>query len=312
MSFQPAFITANDVDVPSSIVNGARFQAKHSDAVDVYAAAMRRGDSFPCLIVVKKPAGYVILNGNQRFAAIQNLINDGFFKPDVAIGVLAIPPDTDALSLECILKSANATNGVPSSFDERIQHAIALVDKGVTIDEASRIHLVSRAALQSHVIAKRERRLLNEKGIRTELLNRSTLEAISKLGIDESSKVRVAKIATQRELKVDEVKAIVAKTLDAKSLEQRLEVLKAIEDDSQRQEAALKKAPAGSLSPTRHRRDKFIRSLDSLVMLLEAGNNGDPMASVDDLQLSGKSDLMRAKELAARLWNRLSLLGIAK
>lgn len=311
VAYTPCTITASEIDAATSLINGARWTAKVPDAIDRYILAMKRGDAFPRLIVVKKPAGYVILNGNQRFSAIQMLINEGFYEHDVQIGVYAIAPDTDSLTLDCILKSANETNGVASTYDERLAHAVALVrDKGVTIKEAANIHLVSTSTISAMIAADEERSFLAKNGVRTETLARASLQSIARLGPDESSKIRIAKLAVLQGLKSDDVKAAVSKVLDAKSLAERQSVIKSIEAESHRQNDALQQSAPGSLTPKRNRRDKFIRALDSLVTFLEAGNNGTPMASIDDLQLSGKSDLSRSKELSVRLVSRLSKIGV--
>lgn len=312
-SYETQFITVSEIDASTSLINGARWKAKVPDAIERYALAMRRGDTFPRLIVIRKPAGYVVLNGNQRFSAVQMLINDGYFEHDVPVGVYVVAPDTDSMTEECILKSANAVNGVPSSYEERMAHAIALVrNNGVKLKEAAELHLVSSSALSATIAADDEREFLKRNGISTETLPRSTLAAIGRLGPDESSKIKIAKLAINRGLKTDDVRAAVSKALDAKSISDRQSVIKAIEFDAQKQAEALQPSPAASLSPKRHRRDKFIRALDSIVSFLEAGNNGAPMSTVDDLQINGKADLARAKELSIRLISRLAKLGICQ
>jgi hypothetical protein len=126
-------------DAAKSLHNQARIATPLDDKrVDQYAEAMRRGEEFPPVIAHGKPGKYVIADGNHRLqASIRSK------KPIPMYHITG-----DARTIVLITFEANTRHGLPTSEDDRIQHALYLLENGANIPEAAAALNLSRKVVE--------------------------------------------------------------------------------------------------------------------------------------------------------------------
>ena len=125
--FHPS-VGTDQFDAEKSLRNQARLLAPLDQArVEQYSEAMRRGERFPPVIAHGSPSKYVIADGNHRLNAAR------LAKKPVAMYHIV----GDARTIVLITFEANTRHGLPTNEDERIQHALYLLDNGATIPEAA-------------------------------------------------------------------------------------------------------------------------------------------------------------------------------
>lgn len=122
-----AKLDPDDFDAEKSLKNQARFQPVDEKRVDTYAEAMRRGDQFPPVLAHGKQGKLIIADGNHRLQAA--------IKARRPLDAYVISGDPQTLVL--ITFEANARHGLPSSEDERTQHALYLMDNGASVKSAA-------------------------------------------------------------------------------------------------------------------------------------------------------------------------------
>lgn len=136
-------LPVEDVDQKASLSNQARRDPLDKETRRVYAEAIKAGAVFPPLVGYRKPNGLVvILDGNHRFFA------------GVTIGVsfvaCYIVQTSDQLLLTDMLASANATlNGKEAANDDRLRHAMRLIDAGYPKAHAARLTGVAKTSLSN-------------------------------------------------------------------------------------------------------------------------------------------------------------------
>lgn len=122
-----------EIDMVASITNQSRFEPIDQPTVDRYVAALEDGAFFPSIIVrqvkATKTTQLVVLGGNHRARAH---LDAGRTTIDAW---LVTCDDLTALELAY---GDNATHGLAPTENERIAHALVLVDRGRTASEAAR------------------------------------------------------------------------------------------------------------------------------------------------------------------------------
>ena len=141
-------VTQGEIDEKASRHNSARQESFDSQLCDEYAAAMRDGATFPCIVCVQVDGAkeLVIAGGNHRHAAARKL-KDGEF-----LAIVMTLPRADFLLLA---KRLNVVNGKREDVKARAEAAADLVLlHGRSITDAAKVMGVSHK-ITHNAIAKR-------------------------------------------------------------------------------------------------------------------------------------------------------------
>lgn len=123
--FEPE-VPVENFDMRKSLANQARFTPLDDSVVDRYVNDMSRGDVFPP-VVASDGKKYVIVDGNHRLQAHD--------RRQTKLPVYVVSADPQLIT--AMTFEANVKHGLPTSEDERAQHAVWLLDHGATIDSAA-------------------------------------------------------------------------------------------------------------------------------------------------------------------------------
>lgn len=155
-------VTLDFINVQKSLSNQARLEVVLDDyVVAQYTQAYRNGDEFPPLVLYRPGKGkYVLLDGNQRFAAATAA---KLTKHDAYL-VLS----EDPVALDRIAWSFNNhVNGLRLTREECLSHAVTFVRKyGMTIATAAKEWGVLESAISNRVAILRTRERAAEEGIK--------------------------------------------------------------------------------------------------------------------------------------------------
>lgn len=128
----------DDVDLAASLANQARREPLHEDVVARYAADMVAGDTFPPVLVTRRPDGrLVLLGGNHRAAAAR--------RAKASLSALVVHGDASVLTL--LKYEDNRRHGLPPTTEERLEQGLLLMDLGYSQREAARAVGVPQAQL---------------------------------------------------------------------------------------------------------------------------------------------------------------------
>jgi len=312
--FDVGTVAFSKLDLKESQVNGARLgDPLVASLIGDYRQGMLNGDTFPRIVVHPGKAGWVILSGNQRTAAVEKLIKEGELPKDPQIECYKLD-ECDKLLREIIARSFNAMHGGRAEFDERLSHAVYCCRAlGMSPNDAAKSFCVSSVSINQHIRAEKERDSLMRSGVDASRLTIAALDAITKLPFDTNAKQQVAALTVQHNVPAERVKAVVAGLKSAKTQCERTAKVKEFEKELSAQARATAKPVSKngtSKAPSRPRRDKCLRLLESLVEFFEKGNDGGPFVSLDQLQFSGDADNARLKTLVGRLQLRWNVLGV--
>ena len=148
-------IQINDINTRKSLQNQARFQPLDEKLVVTYAEAMQGGDRFPPIVVLDEglAAGMLVIDGNHRVAAATLA---GADEIDAYVTTNLSERTVSVLTFD-----ANTKHGLPTSPEERKQHAIYLVETaGISQREASQmLNVPARELNKSLQVARANRRL---------------------------------------------------------------------------------------------------------------------------------------------------------
>ena len=119
-------------DEVKSLHNQARFDPIDPKTVDLYTESVKRGDVFPAVLAYRPSprARYVMIDGNHRL--LSHIAAD-----QTPLDLYEIDRDTNPLTIALLTFSMNTRHGKPTSEEERVHHAIYLVDNGASIDNAA-------------------------------------------------------------------------------------------------------------------------------------------------------------------------------
>lgn len=122
-----------DIDMQKSLANQARLgEPVNEERVETYAEAIRQGAKMPAVVTDftgRKRKG-VMMDGNHRILGSEKAGFDIFARYEVTGG------DPAAITLYTF--QANAKHGLPNSLEDRIEHAIWLIESGVPQRQALR------------------------------------------------------------------------------------------------------------------------------------------------------------------------------
>lgn len=121
LSWELADLAVERIDMDMSRDNQVRLQALNEEVVERYAEDMRRGDTFPPIIVAAHGAGFRILGGNHRHAAAAVAGQSH---------IASIIVDGPAETLQLLSFEDNRKHGLAPSDEDRIGQANILMDQG--------------------------------------------------------------------------------------------------------------------------------------------------------------------------------------
>ena len=295
LDFDIATIAINNIDWVESSNNCARLtDPLNAEKIEDYGSSINRGDVFPRCVVERGKSGYVILGGNQRCAAYKSVGVEH-------IEVYVVDPLTSG-EREAVIRSLNSRHGWGSTKSERLQHAVYLVRKfGHRVEDAARLMVVSESAINEHIRAEDSRVELIKKGVSEAVsLPITTLSQIARVK-DEDVKVRIAESVTSNKASAAQAAELVHAVLNSRSKAQQS---KEIAEFNKRISTG-KKIAASKPGIRNKRRDKFLSSLVQLSQFLEAGNDGGPFSTLDELNCSIAHDLDNVRVLTAKITSRL-------
>jgi len=198
-----------DIDREASLGNQARVADEvNSEWVEDFREAMRRGAKFPALVVAKAGARSAAVNidGNHRYVAATDEGLDTF-------GAYVVRIRPGSLQFKSLSARMNATHGHLSPRDERIQHAMWLMDnKGISLERAAADQNLPVSALRSRWEKIRADRRATEVGIRRADWDELSVTARTRLltiGTDEGFKA-AARLTIAAQLKTAEVEDLVS------------------------------------------------------------------------------------------------------
>jgi hypothetical protein len=174
---QPA-MPLGDVDQVASLANQARLEPLDPEVVDRYAADMRRGDTFPPIVVLRRPRkGHVIVGGNHRWHAAKEA------------GLDTLPAYLIDAEGEMVLRLTyedNRRHGLPPSEAERIAQAVHLIDNGWTAKAAAACVGVSEPRISIERSTRKAARRADHLGVdrRFHTLPKSTRYALGAIRSD--------------------------------------------------------------------------------------------------------------------------------
>lgn len=304
------------IDFAESRVNGARIAAALlPEVVEDYQEAIEAGSVFPRVVLTPIPTGYLISWGNQRCAALGNLIEAGKLPKRLEIEAYVTEP-LDKTYREVLSRSGNVSHGARASRQERLIHAMYSVSGlGLSLNDAAVAFNISRSTLGQNIKAEQTRRELLKAGVRgVEALPMHSLRALSVLEFDADLQQKVASLAIQHGMTREDVGTAAKAIKAARSQPARLAALKNLERDLTSQARAVNRKTErnGKADRTleRPRRREFLNLMDRLVRLLEKGNAGEAFTTLEQLQFVGDEDTARAASLANKLRYRLRVLGL--
>lgn len=208
-----------------SIEKGQKNQARvnenpiDSDLMRQYKDAKKRGDQFPAVVAYDDGERYVAVDGNHRLAADAALNT----RTVDMYEVLADPEDRLLLTY-----TLNTMNGRPQSEDDRDQHAVNLLHRGVDKDVIAATLRIPRRRIDEAVI-------LSDAGIRANRLGRKS--AWSKIPTktakmelargfsDDSVFAKAVYVAAKYQLGRDTARALRHSVDVGKSEQERLDIL---------------------------------------------------------------------------------------
>lgn len=149
-SYTRTQVAVKKIDIDRSTSNQVRTQPLNSEVIDDYAAAMKRGDKFPPILVANNNGVLWLLGGNHRHAAA---LKSTITKLDAF--VIHEPTEQQATLLAF---GDNATHGQPLTNAERLAHAVWLMaNTGLTKAQAAAHVGVSNNRLHRHIELQRTR-----------------------------------------------------------------------------------------------------------------------------------------------------------
>lgn len=131
-TFDPE-VPLDEFDKEASLKNQARFTPLDSRTVEIYTAAMERGDQFPAVIAYRRAGkrGLVMIDGNHRFHA-----HEGSSHTTVPTYILK---DVSPEMVAVLTYLFNGKHGLPSSEEDRAAHAVFLIRNGATRPAAAAV-----------------------------------------------------------------------------------------------------------------------------------------------------------------------------
>lgn len=294
-----ADVSLSEIDWRESANNCARLSEPllHEVIAD-YHASMTRGDVFPMVVVEQSESGYIILGGNQRTNAVKQFDDDS-----LCVKAYVVEPLTSS-NRELIIRSLNSRHGAGATKQERIQHAVYLVqEKGVSIHTAARAMCVHETSIALYIKANETRAEIARKGVDCSKFTTSHLVALARVTND-ARKMQIAKAAELTRPTADQL-AAVASAVESSRSDAAAQKVIATHEATWHSSNKVRKCVGPA---TNKRRRDFLLLLDKVVAFLETGNGGMPVSTMDDVGCSPKADGDAIRVQVAKIVSRLSCI----
>lgn len=214
-------VPVSEFDFERSLRNQARLgDPVDQEYVDRYAEAMRAGAEFPAVTVWQAKDGrYVIIDGNHRLIAAREA------HYELAVYLVSARPQTiTAMTFE-----ANVRHGKATSEEERVHHALYLIDNGMPKREAAQrmsvgVNKINKASLNIDALRRADGAGINRKD--WESLPEASRNRLSMLHTDEALAAAV-KLVIDAGLQTTDVFDLVSMVNDSRSSTRQLAIIKA-------------------------------------------------------------------------------------
>lgn len=255
------------IDFEKSLQTQARFKAIEPPIVDRYAIALQNGDPFPPIVLHKRGRGKLItIDGNHRAVAAQTAGLDTY--PPGAYLVTA-----DAKTVALLQMEANTRHGLPTNVEERVAHAIFLIDNGADTKQAAAAMQVPEREVKKRLAKVKADRRADDAGIqrsRWERLQPSVRQRLVNIGTDEGF-AAAADLAYRADLGVSEVFDMVQAVNATKSGKRQREI---VDGFASQYADRIQAAGGGNLTQGNKRggftpRQRFFSAMTTLRMLPE-------------------------------------------
>lgn len=147
------------VDVEASLANQARLNPLDQDLVVVYGQAMKAGAIFPAIVVHQVGSRMVIDDGNHR---LHGALRAG--ATHVSAYVVDVERD-DPVLLDMVASANSTLNGASATDEDKMRHAIRMVDGGMQQAAAARLCGIKVGTLNNQLRAERVSRKFDRMGL---------------------------------------------------------------------------------------------------------------------------------------------------
>lgn len=216
-------VDLEEFDLEKGLRNQARLgKPLHEDTVSHYVEDMKNGDVFPGVVAVREKVSRKLVNvdGNHR-AAASRLLSRPLATYEIQ--------DVDPQMIVLLTFEANTRHGLPTSEEERLHHALWLVDNGMSIrDAAARLGLRGDLISRERAKAEANRRAVDA-GIpyrEWEALNNGVKVRLQVISTDEGFSA-ATRLATQAGLGTEDVVKLVGDVNKSRSAAQQVEIVSA-------------------------------------------------------------------------------------
>jgi hypothetical protein len=133
-------VTTDNFDTEACLRNQARLGTPlEEETIERYVAGIQNGDPFPAVVAAPARNGLLVtVDGNHRLFA--------HIKRHRAIDVYVILNGTPAAIIAATME-ANTKHGLPTTEDQRIHHALWLMDNGLAVEEAAKRLALSKGSV---------------------------------------------------------------------------------------------------------------------------------------------------------------------
>lgn len=292
-------VRLDEIDWKESANNCARLSAPLvQHLIEDYHASFARGDVFPMVVMEISENGYIILGGNQRCNAAKM-----FDDITLVVGAYIVDPLTSA-DRELIIRSLNSRHGQGASKDERLEHAVFLVQgKGISTEVAAHAMCVGASTILHRIRANETRSALTRKGVDCSTFSLGHLDTLGRVA-NEARKTQLAKSVELYKPTAEQLSGVVAGVAKAKS-EAAAQKLVVVASKEWADSLSVKKTVSRSTS---RRKVKFIDTLRRMSLFLETGNGGGAISTLDDAGCNPNNDGDTVRVLAAKITNRLNCI----
>lgn len=293
-------VTLEEIDWVASSNNCARlYEPLKDEKIEDYHQSMVRGDVFPMTVLESSAKGLVILGGNQRMSAMKRMAGTGV----IVVAAYVVRPLAEH-TRDVVIRSLNSRHGWGSEKEERIVHAVYMVQKhGIAVSDAAKLMVVSESIILDRLRAEAVRVNLARKGVDASKLPTSSLVALARVK-NEKALIALASTAVKQKATAPQIAATAKAVEAATSIGEVNKIVKQFDTELQSSVKAEVKS-AGKIK--RPRRDKFLRYMETLSHFLERENDGTGFSTLAELQCSG-DDLDKVRAMAAKIMIRLKVI----
>lgn len=300
VEFCTELIKVSSIDWEASRNNCARtVTTVNHEKIDEYRNAILRGCVFPRPVIQRGSKRHLVLGGNQRCLAIKEM-------PHIKTIEVYMIDEMSPSQHEGVLRSLNSAHGWGETKDEKIAHAVQLVqDEGFTVADAASLMSVTTHSISGHCKAVKTRARLAAAGIDSGVMSIRALAAVSRLSRNQEKELATAAVkhqltAVQVDDIVKQVQPLNSNTAQTKVLRKAVRAVASLSDASTSSKGSVR----------RPRRTKLLHLLNELNAFLERGNaNNSAFSNLDELQITSDIDVDTVRELIAPIVIRLNTIG---